>query len=373
MNDYHTISKSLHLKVSNNNTNPSVTPIYQNSAFDADSPYFYTRKNNPNSEELEQVIALIEEADDVISVTTGMSAISLISKLLKPGDSIVINKDIYGCTFKFFRRLCDHLNITLVVIDLSTKTGISEIPENCNMVFFETPTNPFLKTINIASVKNRINSLNNDCLLVVDNTWATPYFQKPLKLGADVCVCSATKFFSGHSDVMGGLVSTNNKKIAARLREERFYNGMILAPHSAWLLRRSMQTFGLRMDAHQTTMKEMYLFLKELPQVESVCFPEIDDKQLTGYGCILFFKIRNDLVDKYQLLIDELTLFETGTGMACVTSMVAQPYTGSHASMTDEEKKEMGLERNLIRLCFGLENIEDLKNDLGTALRSIDT
>jgi cystathionine gamma-lyase/cystathionine gamma-lyase/homocysteine desulfhydrase len=177
---------------------------------------------------------------------------------------------------------------------------------------------------------------------------------------------------SGHSDVMGGVLLTNRDDLADAFRQERFYSGAILDPYAAWLLRRSMQTFGVRLARQATTTAEMREFLAELPQVQNVYYPDVDGRQLRGYGGILFIELRPDLVPRYGELLSALRYFGSGTGMACVTSMIAQPYTGSHASMTDAEKEQMGLSRGLVRLCFGLEEPDDLRHDLREALASID-
>ncbi len=367
------LTAALHQKIDNSITRPVVTPLYQNSAFTADSPYFYTRLNNPNCEELEQVVACFEEASHAITVTTGMAAISLASRLLAPGDHVVLNSLIYGCTYKFFQRLSRSLNLKITVLDLSQPASLQKIPADVRMVFFETPTNPFLKSISISAVAQRAKALNPSSLIVVDNTWATPMFQKPLQHGADISLYSATKYFSGHSDVMGGVVVVDRQDLAEQLRDERFYSGAILDPHSAWLIRRSMQTFALRMQSHQDSTSLLAKWLESLPQIIRVYQPHVDGRQLTGYGGILFCDLRQDLVERYTEFSQALRLFDTGTAMACVTSMVAQPYSGSHASMSADEKAEMGLGKELIRLCFGLENIEDLKRDIQNALEKIDT
>ncbi len=367
------LTTALHQKIDNSITRPVVTPLYQNSAFTADSPYFYTRLNNPNCEELEQVVACFEEASHAITVTTGMAAISLASRLLAPGDHVVLNSLIYGCTYKFFQRLSRSLNLKITVLDLSQPASLQKIPADVRMVFFETPTNPFLKSISISAVAQRAKALNPSSLIVVDNTWATPMFQKPLQHGADISLYSATKYFSGHSDVMGGVVVVDRQDLAEQLRDERFYSGAILDPHSAWLIRRSMQTFALRMQSHQDSTSLLAKWLESLPQITRVYQPHVDGRQLTGYGGILFCDLRQDLVERYTEFAQALRLFDTGTAMACVTSMVAQPYSGSHASMSADEKAEMGLGKELIRLCFGLEKIEDLKRDIQNALEKIDT
>jgi cystathionine gamma-lyase/homocysteine desulfhydrase len=365
------ITKALHIKVDINGADPVVTPIFQNSAFEASSPFFYTRKDNPNIKEIETVIATLEETPWCIACTTGMSAITMAISLLVPGDTLVVNKDIYGCSFKLFQKFTQRLNIQLIITDLSVEENISTLPKETRMVIFETPTNPFLKTIDIKKVSDKIKSQNKKALVVVDNTWGTPLYQQPLKHGADICLYSATKYFSGHSDVMGGFVLTNSAELHEELLDLRFYYGCILEPQSAWLLRRSMQTFEIRMKAHQETTLQIKKFLEQQPQVSKVYYPVVDGKQLTGYGTLLFFDLKKELVDKYILFRDSLTLFDSGTGMACVTSMVAQPFTGSHASMSDSEKTDMGLSKSLVRLSFGLENVEDLKNDLLNAFSKI--
>jgi len=248
---------------------------------------------------------------------------------------------------------------------------VAEIPRDAALVFFETPTNPFLKTISIKSVARHVKATCPDALVVIDNTWATPLFQHPLEHGADISLHSATKYISGHSDVMGGFALCASPDLADELRNIRFYGGAVLDPNSAWLLRRSAQTLSLRLQAHVATLQEMSAFLKSLPQVSHVYLPTVDGDQLKNYGGILFFDLAPPCADRYERFRDALTLFESGTGMAAVTSMVAQPYTGSHASLSDDDKAEMGLGRQLVRLCFGLEPVEDLKADVRQALNAL--
>lgn len=259
------------------------------------------------------------------------------------------------------------------MLDLTVPEDIDQMPNNVSMVVFETPTNPFLKTVDISAVASTAKSLNPSACVVVDNTWATPLYQKPLQHGADISVHSATKFFSGHNDVMGGMILTDNAQMADMLRTERFYTGAILDPHSAWLLCRSMQTFKIRMQQHEKTTAVMAKFLNELPQVKKAYLPEIDGSQLTGYGGILFFDLRDDLVEYYSEFANALKLFDTGTGMACVTSMVAQPFSGSHASLSEDEKARMGLGKGLVRLCFGMESTDPLKRDIVSAFEYIES
>ena len=367
------VTRAIHIRIDNSDVSPAVSPIYQNSAFTSESPYFYTRKNNPNSAELEQVLCALEGARYGVAVSCGMAAIFMVVELLRSGDTVVVHPDVYGCSFRLLQRLSERRGFAIKVLDLSLESSLELIPEDTRMVFFETPTNPFLKTISISRVADRVKSSNPDALVVVDNTWATPLFQHPLEHGADVSLHSGTKYFSGHSDVMGGVLLTDRPELDQEFRETRFYGGTILDPYAAWLLRRSMQTFDVRLRQQQATTAEMRDFLTGCPEVERVDYPQIDGSQLTGYGGILFFELVAELADRYTDFAQALELFETGTGMACVSSMVAQPYSGSHASLTEEEKKAMGLKKSLVRLCFGLERAEDLKRDVRQAFDSLHT
>lgn len=362
-------TKLLHQKINIENANASVTPVFQCSAFSSDSPYFYSRKDNPNVAELEQVLATLEECEYAIAVASGMSAIFMVLDLLPQGGHVVINKYIYGCTYKLFQRFCEKRGHTLSVIDLSDKSAVNSVSVKADLVFFETPTNPFLKTVDIAYISSQFKSRNPGTLVVVDNTWATPLYQKPLQFGADVSLYSCTKYFSGHSDVMGGAILLNSTALFDDLVANRFYSGVIMTPFAAWLLRRSMQTLAVRMQQHNNTTQKMLGYLSDFPQIKKIYYPDIDGEQLKNYAGIIFIELREDLVAHYPFLIRRLQLFGTGTGMACVTSMIAQPYTGSHASMSAAEKETMNLGENLIRLCFGMEDPVDLLEDLKAAFK----
>lgn len=363
-------TKSLHTKVDTTHDAPAVTPIYQNSAFEAHSEFFYTRKNNPNIQELEDTVAVLEHANHALATTTGMSAISIVLNLLKPGQHLIINKYLYGCSYKLFQWFCENYQVKLSIEDLSDKENWTSF-ESADMVLFETPTNPFLFSVNIQVISDVMKSKNPDCLIVVDNTWATPLYQKPCNCGADISLHSATKYFGGHSDVMGGMLVMNNTELYEKLKSLRFYFGAILEPFSAWLLKRSLQTLEIRLEKHHRTTVELVKFLQSRKEITEVFYPEIDGTQLTSYATLVFFTFADGYKEMYKPFSQALTLFSTGTGMACVTSMVAQPYSGSHASLCDEEKVEMGLDESLVRLSFGLEDVTDLKADLAQAFDSL--
>lgn len=365
------VTEALHVRVSNDGVGPAVTPVYRSSAFTADSPYFYTRKNNPNVAELEQVLCVLEGARFAIAVSSGMAAIYLTFEFVQPGDVVVLNQDVYGCTFKLFERLSARRGFELDVVDLSEDSGRASIRPGTRMVFFETPTNPFLKSVDIAAVADRAKTVSPRALVVVDNTWATSLFQRPLEWGADISLHSGTKYFSGHSDVLNGALLADREDVAEELRQMRFYGGAVLEPDAAWLVRRSLQTLELRLRHQQAVTSHMRDFLQSMPEVSEVYYPQVDGRQLTGYGGILFFRLRGDLAYRYDDFAKALRLFGTGTAMAAVTSMVAQPYTGSHASMSAADKAAIGLGEDLVRLCFGLEDENELKQDLLEAFRTL--
>lgn len=362
-------TRLLHRKVPVAGAHPNVTPLFQCSSFFADSEWFYTRKSNPNTDELEAAVKDIEGCAHAVAVATGMAALTMALRLLKPGDRLAANALIYGCSYRLFSDFCAHYGIHFDVLDFTDPAAVKAgLRPDTRMVIFETPTNPLLRTVPIEAIARIVHDANPSALVVVDNTWATPLFQKPLELGADLCVVSATKFFSGHSDVMGGLVTTNRADLAEEIRKVRFYSGAILDPHAAWLLRRSLQTFPLRMKQHAATFGEMAAHLRAHRNVREVHVPTVDGDQLKGYGGILFIELDPALEPAVEGFMDSLRLFERGTSMASVVSAVAQPWSGSHLSMTDEEKRRAGIGKTLVRLCFGLEDPADLKADLTQAL-----
>jgi cystathionine gamma-lyase/cystathionine gamma-lyase/homocysteine desulfhydrase len=364
------ISRSLHTTIDIEGAMPSVTPIFQVSGFEAGSPYFYSRKNNPNVAELEQAAATLESAPHAVAFPTGMSALAAVLDLLRPGDRLLVNRLVYGCSFRLFQRLAQRRGLELVVADLSQPEQLPDV--EFAMAVLETPTNPFLRTVGIRRLADRLRARSPSVLIVVDNTWATPMYQHPLEHGADFSVHSCTKYLSGHTDVMGGIVMVDRPELRDELIDYRFYQGAVMDPNSAWLLRRSLQTLQVRLRAQGATTRLMRDFLEARPEVAEVYYPEIDGKQLTDYGGILFFRFAAAYRNAYSAFASSLKLFGTGTGMACVTSMVAQPFNGSHASMTEAEKQAIGLGQDLVRLCFGLEDPEDLELDLSRAFAALE-
>jgi cystathionine gamma-lyase/cystathionine gamma-lyase/homocysteine desulfhydrase len=362
---------ALHHRAPADGALPAVTPLYQASAFLTGSPYFYSRKDNPNVSEFEGAVAALEGCRHAVAVSTGMAALQQAIDLLRPGDGLVFNRDIYGCSHRLFHRAAESRGLAVTALDLTDARDRARIPATTRLVVFETPTNPFLKTVPIGDVVRATRTAAPGALVAVDSTWATPWFQNPLAHGADLVLHSATKFLGGHSDVMGGVVCADDDDLARRVRDNRFYSGAVLDPHSAWLLCRSLKTFALRMREHERVTHRLAAFLAARPEVARVHTPDIDGVQLRGYGGIVFIALRADLAGRYADFAARLRLFDRGTAMACVTSMVAQPYTGSHASMTAEEKSAIGLDHGLVRLCFGFEDPADLERDLAHAFAGL--
>ena len=351
-------------KIDIRDAKPISTPIFQTSAFRSGDANFYTRNTNPNFQELESVLAKLDSANNSVVVSSGMAAISSVLHLLVPGQKIVAGVLMYGCTYRLIQDYCKHLKIDVVFTDLSNISSIDPyISDSVDMVFFETPTNPFLKTVDINLVSSLFKKENADCIIVVDNTWATPLFQKPLTCGADIVVYSGSKFFSGHSDVIIGAVTLNDDSVYEKIKKFRFYHGAVPDPFAAWLTRRGLQTLDVRLERHVRSTQKIINYLESHDCVSQIYFPQID-KQLTNYGCLLFFQLKNATKVGVTNFMNNLRLFDQGTSMASVSSSVACPYYGSHLSMSDTEKKSIGLTENIIRLSIGLEDVDDLINDL---------
>jgi len=320
-------------KIDFSKSNPISTPIFQASAFRSGDPNFYSRNTNPNFEELESVLAKLDNAEFSVTLSSGMAAIASVIHLLVPGNEILVCSLIYGCTYRFLNDYCNKMGITIVFDDITNhKKAIAKISKKTTMVFFETPTNPFLKTIDIKLITDTLKRINPNGLIVVDNTWATSMKQKPLDFGADIALYSGSKFFSGHSDVLIGAVTTNNAELYQVIKQYRFYHGAVPDAFSAWLTRRSLQTLEIR---------------------------------------LIFFELNVERYDDVKVFMDALELFDQGTSMASVASAVANPFYGSHLSMTSEEKLTISLNEYVIRLSIGLEDPDDLISDLDAAFRKL--
>lgn len=358
------------LKTDFSRADPVATPIFQSSAFRSGDPYFYTRNANPNFREVEELLARLDGGGDAVLYASGMAAIDAALSLLRPGDALAAHELLYGCSYRFLSDHCARLGVELSFGDLSDPAASRTLlGPRTRMVFLETPTNPFLRTVPVEPLARAARSLSPDVLVVVDNTWATPLFQNPLELGADLALYSCSKFFSGHSDLILGAAVARDAKLSEALRRRRFYAGAVPDPFAAWLLRRSLQTLDLRLERHQANTREVAEFLRGRSEVKTVYYPEVDGRQLKGYGGMLFLELAGDADGRLaERFAASLALFDRGTPLASVASAVAIPYAGSHLSMTAAEKSRIGLTPSLLRLSVGIESAADLIGDLEAAL-----
>jgi Cystathionine beta-lyases/cystathionine gamma-synthases len=353
-------------------------PIYQASTYhqsDIDNfgKYDYSRSGNPTREALENTIAQLENGYRGFAFSSGMAATSSVLSIFSAGDHIVICEDVYGGTYRITTKVLSRFNIEFTFVDASNVDNIRKaIKENTKAIFLETPSNPLLK---ITDLKGAISiAKENDILVIVDNTFMSPYLQKPLDLGADIVVHSATKFIGGHSDVVGGLAVAKNKELSDRIYAIQNSFGAILGPQDCWLLLRGIKTLKLRLDAHQETAGKLAKWLKEKEQVEEVYYPgieghpgrEIHFSQASGAGAVLSFKFKTLEQTKYFLNNIENAAFAVSLGG--VETIVSYPAKMSHAAIPREEREALGVSDTLIRVSVGLEEFEDLIESFNKAI-----
>ncbi|GFZ29777.1 cystathionine gamma-synthase [Clostridium zeae] len=345
-------------------------PIYQASTFhqrDIDSfgKYDYSRSGNPTREALEDTIAQLENGHRGFAFSSGMAATSSVLSIFSAGDHIIICEDVYGGTYRITTKVLSRFNIEFTFVDASKLENIrSAIKENTKAIFLETPSNPLLK---ITDLKGAISLVKEkDIIVIVDNTFMSPYLQRPLDLGADIVVHSATKFIGGHSDVVGGLAVAKTKELADRIYTIQNSFGAILGPQDCWLLLRGLKTLKIRLDAHQATALKLSAWLQEQEQVEKVYYPgleghigkDIHFSQASGAGAVLSFKFKTLEQTKYFLNNIENAAFAVSLGG--VETIVSYPAKMSHAAIPREEREALGVSDTLIRVSVGLEEYEDI-------------
>ncbi|WP_160674007.1 PLP-dependent aspartate aminotransferase family protein [Clostridium sp. C8-1-8] len=353
-------------------------PIYQSSTFrhgglNESTGYDYSRLLNPTSEEVENTVAKLEAARYGIGFSTGLAAIDAVLRLFKPGDHILVSDDLYGGTFRLFREIYNVYGIKHSFIDT---TDLDEIAKNINestkAIFIETPSNPMMKVTDIKAAAE-IAKLNK-LIVIVDNTFLTPYFQKPLNLGADIVVHSGTKFLGGHNDTLAGFVVTNSDDIKEKIIYYKKATGAVLSPFDSWLILRGIKTLPIRMDRSQENAMKIAEFLKAHPKVEEVFYvglPEskgyvISKKQSSGFGAMISFKVKNRAdVAKILKNVKVITFAESLGG---VETLITYPQKQTHSEVPQEIKDRLGVTDTLLRLSIGIENIEDLIQDLKKAL-----
>ncbi len=361
-------------------TGAIMTPIYATSTYVQKSPgehqgYDYSRAGNPTRSALEQSLAALEGAKYGFAFSSGCAASDTLLHLLKTGDHLVSVDDVYGGSSRLFRTVWAQHGMQVTFGDLSKSSPADFAKPNTKMIWIETPTNPLLKVIDIQRVVDWAAKQNPRPLVIVDNTFATPYFQQPLKLGADVVLHSTTKYINGHSDVIGGALMTNNLELSERIYHIQKSAGGVASPFDAFLTLRGIKTLALRMKRHQESASELAEWLEKHPQVEKVIYPGLTShpnygvakKQMSGSGGMITFFLKGGLANARRML-ENVRLFACAESLGGVESLIEHPAIMTHASLPSETRASLGISDTLVRLSVGIEALDDIKADLEYAL-----
>jgi cystathionine gamma-lyase len=364
-------------------TGAIMTPIYQTSTYVQESPakhkgYAYARGANPTRNALQNSIAALENGKYGICFSSGMGATDAVIKLLNPGDEVITSNDLYGGSYRMFRHIFEKYGIKFHFTDL-TKTSNLEplINSNTKLFWLETPTNPLMNIVDIKACADL--AKKNNILVAVDNTFASPYLQNPLELGADIVMHSVTKYLSGHSDVIMGALVMNDEKLYKDLHFIMNSCGAVPGPQDSFLVLRGIKTLHLRMERHCFNGRQIAGFLKEHPKVGKVYWPGFPEhpnhavakKQMKDFGGMLSFTLKDDRLEKAIQLMESVELFSLAESLGGVESLINHPASMTHASIPKEERVKSGLVDTLIRLSIGVEDIEDLLDDLKQALAKV--
>jgi len=360
-------------------TGATIIPIYQTSTFTQEEVnkhkgYEYSRVANPTRTALDKCLASLEEGKYGLTFASGLSAEHAIFTLLRPGDHVIVPEDMYGGTYRLIKEFLEPLNIRFTFTDFTDLDAIdSEFLPETKMVWIETPTNPTLKIFDIKEISTL--SHRKNAIVVVDNTFASPYFQKPLLLGADIIVHSTTKYINGHSDIIGGAVIVNDEELYKKILLAQKSIGAVPSPFDSWLTLRGLKTLAVRMQQHEKNAFTVARFLEKHHNVEEVFFPgsenhpghSIAKKQMTGFGGVVSFKLKGGL-DECNMFFRKLKIFQLADSLGGVESLANYSALMTHDYFPPELRRKIGVTDNLIRLSIGIENIDDLIDDLKNAL-----
>ncbi|MBC7473584.1 MAG: cystathionine gamma-synthase [Candidatus Sericytochromatia bacterium] len=363
-------------------TGATIVPIYQTSTYTQEEigknkGYDYSRAGNPTRTALEKCLASLEDGKFGLAFASGCAATTNVMSLLRSGDHVVACDDLYGGTYRLFEQVLTRFGITFTFVDMNNNDAINNaIQSNTKMIWIETPTNPLLKLCDIAEVSTIAKS--KKILLAVDNTFMSPYFQKPLNLGADIVVHSTTKYIGGHSDVIGGGVITSNEELYLDMKFTQKSIGAVPGPFDCWLTLRGIKTLAIRMKEHNKNAIAVANFLLNHPKIEKVNYPgleshpqyELAKKQMTGFGGMISFEVKGGL-ESGKKVATATKLFALAESLGGVESLIGHPATMTHAAIPREERLKVGLKDSLLRLSVGIEDQEDLINDLDQALSNV--
>lgn len=345
---------------------------YQHIGLGESTGYDYSRTSNPTRDILEAAIAELEEGDAGFACSSGMAAIQTIMGLFSKGDHLIVSLDLYGGSYRLFEQVITRYGLSFSYVDLQDVQAIERaIGPQTKAIFVETPTNPLMRITDLKAISEL--SKEYGLLHIVDNTFMTPYLQRPLTLGADIVLHSATKYLGGHNDVLAGLIVTRGDALTEKVSFLHNSIGAVLSPLDSWLLMRGMKTLALRMERHQENANQLAHFLKKHPMVDEVFYPafqedakKIHQSQADGFGGMLSFRIKDE--SKVASLLKRLQLISFAESLGGVETLITYPATQTHADIPEEIRQQIGICNRLLRLSVGIEHIGDLKNDLDQAL-----
>ena len=348
-------------------------PIYQTATYahagvGKSTGYDYSRLQNPTREQLEKVVASLEGGIDAFALSSGMAAITLLMEIFKPGDHIIAEADLYGGSVRLFDNVSKKNGYEFTYLNCSRDDIEGAIKENTKAVYIETPTNPMMNVSDISKIAEI--AKRHGLYLIVDNTFLSPYFQNPLKLGADIVIHSGTKFLGGHNDTLAGFIVTNNEEVQEKLRFIIKTTGAGLAPFDCWLILRGIKTLGIRMERSQENAIKIANWLKEQPVVKHVYYPglqehpgyEIMKKQARGFGAMLTFELTKK---EYAInILEKVRMIKYAESLGGVETLITYPMTQTHADVPEHIRKQNGITDCVLRMSVGIENVKDLLNEL---------
>lgn len=355
-------------------------PIYQTSTYAQSTPgghkgFEYSRTHNPTRKALEKAFASIENGNYGLAFGSGLAAIDAVIKLLKPGDEVISTNDLYGGTYRLFTKIFENFGVTFHFIGMENAHKIEDhINSNTKLIWVETPTNPMMNIIDIKACATI--AKKHDILLAVDNTFATPYLQQPLDLGADIVMHSATKYLGGHSDVVMGALIVKDQELAEKLYFIQNASGAVCGPQDSFLVLRGIKTLHVRMQRHCENGKAIAAYLSKHPKIEKVYWPGFEDhpnhevakNQMKDFGGMISFVTHGNNFDEAIKIVEKLKVFTLAESLGGVESLAGHPASMTHASIPKEEREKTGVVDSLIRLSVGIEDVEDLIADLEQAI-----
>ena len=361
-------------------TGAIMTPIYQTSTYVQEEigkhkGFEYSRTGNPTRAALEASIASLENAKFGACFGSGLAAIDCIIKMLNPGDEVISTNDLYGGSYRIFKTIFEKYGIKFHFVNMLEVENVKNcINDNTKLIWIETPTNPMMNIIDIKAITKMVSS--KDIMVGVDNTFATPYLQRPIDLGADIVMHSVTKFLGGHSDVVMGALVTNNDQIADEIYRIQNSSGAVCGPMDSFLVLRGIKTLHLRVQRHCENGKKVAKFLKTHPKVDQVFWPGFEDhinhdvakSQMSDFGGMVSFTLVGDDLEQAKKIVSRTKLFTLAESLGGVESLIGHPSTMTHASIPREERLKSGVKDSLIRLSVGIEDYNDLINDLENSM-----